>query len=180
MHRARFLAQLERYADRYPDEGEVTARYIEFVRNHRDCFERSLQIGHVTGSAWILDKARKRTLLTHHKKLDRWLQLGGHVDGDANVLESAAAREAAEESGIESFASVYPEIFDLDIHTIPAKGDEPEHFHFDARFLFSATKTEEFVVSDESHDLAWVPLGELDEYTKEESIQRMAKKTPTG
>jgi 8-oxo-dGTP pyrophosphatase MutT (NUDIX family) len=179
MHRAQFVAQLERYADRYPDESEVTARYIEFVRNHRDCFERSLAVGHVTGSAWVLDKARKRTLLTHHKKLDRWLQLGGHVDGSPQVIE-AAAREAREESGIETLTFVYPEIFDLDIHTIPAQGDEPEHFHFDARFLFCATKTEEFVVGEESNELAWVPLNELDEYTQEESIQRMAKKTPTG
>jgi len=179
MHRARFLAQLERYAERFPDEGEVTARYIEFVRTHRDCFERTLKVGHVTGSAWVLDKARRRTLLTHHKKLDCWLQLGGHVDGNADVMESAA-REAREESGIETLASVYPEIFDLDIHPIPARGDEPEHFHFDARFLFNATKTEDFVVSDESYELAWVPLEELGDYTQEESIHRMAKKTPTG
>ena len=179
MHRARFLAQLQRYAERYPDESETTARYIEFVRTHRDCFERTLQVGHVTGAAWVLDKARRRTLLTHHKKLDRWLQLGGHVDGNPDVLE-AAAREAQEESGIDTLASVYPEIFDLDIHTIPARGDEPEHLHYDARFLFNATKSEEFVISEESHDLAWVALDELDDYTTEESIQRMAKKTPTG
>ena len=179
MHRAQFLAQLERYSERYPDESEVTSRFIEFVRTHRDCFERSLKVGHVTSSAWVLDKASQRTLLTHHKKLDRWLQLGGHIDGNPSVLESAA-REAREESGIETLASVYPEIFDVDIHTIPACGDEPEHLHYDARFLFRVTKTDEFVVGEESNELAWVPIDQLDGHTQEESIQRMAKKTPTG
>jgi 8-oxo-dGTP pyrophosphatase MutT (NUDIX family) len=105
------------------------------------------------------------------------LQLGGHVDGNADVLESAT-REAKEESGIDTLVSVYPEIFDLDIHLIPARGDEPEHFHFDARFLLRATKTEEFIVSDESHDLAWAPLEKLGDYTDEESVLRMARKTP--
>ena len=175
MHRTPFLQALARYADRHPDEHACTSRYIDFVKGYADCFERSLEIGHITAAAWILDRAGDRVLLTHHRKLDRWLQLGGHVDGSPDVL-AAASREACEESGIPSLEPVSAEIFDLDIHPIPARGEEPEHLHYDARFLFRATRCENFTVSDESHDLAWVPIGQLGEYTEEESIHRMAKK----
>ena len=177
MHRAPFLALLERYAARHPDEADCCTRYTQFVKTHPDCFRRELEVGHITGAAWILDKSGTRALLTHHRKLDLWLQLGGHVDGNPDVL-TAAAREAFEESGIASLQPVSPEIFDLDIHPIPARGGEPEHFHYDARFLFRVTDCEDFIVSDESHDLAWAQLEKLGDYTDEESIHRMAAKTP--
>ena len=176
MHRAPFLALLEDYTGRHPDEAACCTRYIDFVETYPDCFERSLQIGHITASAWIPNKAGTRVLLTHHRKLDRWLQLGGHVDGDPDVL-AGAAREALEESGIGSLEPDGEEIFDLDIHPIPARGNEPEHLHYDARFLIRATGDEEFTVSEESHDLAWVPLDQIDTFTKEESILRMVAKT---
>ncbi len=179
MHRAPFLASLENYAARHPEEGVRCGQYIDFVRAQPRCFERGLAVGHVTGSAWVLDREGHRVLLTHHRKLGRWLQLGGHVDGQPEVLD-AAAREASEESGITSLEPVSHEIFDLDIHPIPARGDEPAHLHYDVRFLFRATVDEEFTVGDESHDLAWVPLDAIGEYTDEGSIQRMARKTPTA
>lgn len=178
MHRAPFLALLQRYAARHPAEAATCRRYTAFVEAHPDCFERHLRAGHVTGAAWVLDKAGARTLLTHHRKLGRWLQLGGHVDGEADVA-AAAAREAEEESGIADLELVSPEIFDLDIHPIPARGDEPAHLHYDARFLFRASGSEDFVVSGESIDLAWVPLDRLGDFTAEESILRMAMKTAT-
>jgi 8-oxo-dGTP pyrophosphatase MutT (NUDIX family) len=177
MHRAPFLALLENYAARHPAEAVCSARYIDFVKTYPDCFERSLQIGHITASAWIPDKTGTHVLLTHHRKLDRWLQLGGHVDGDPDVL-AGAAREALEESGITSLQPDSGEIFDLDIHPIPARGEEPQHLHYDARFLFRATGDENFTVSEESHDLAWVPLDQIENFTKEESMLRMVAKTP--
>jgi 8-oxo-dGTP pyrophosphatase MutT (NUDIX family) len=176
MHRAPFLALLENYAARHPEEAACCTRYLDFVKTYPDCFERSLQIGHITAAAWILDRSGSRVLLTHHRKLDRWLQLGGHVDGDPDVL-AGAAREALEESGIGSLQPDSGEIFDLDIHPIPARGEEPQHLHYDARFLFRATGDEEFTVSEESHDLAWVPLDQIGDFTKEGSILRMVAKT---
>jgi 8-oxo-dGTP pyrophosphatase MutT (NUDIX family) len=115
-------------------------------------------------------------LLTHHKKLGRWLQLGGHADGDSQVMR-VASREAEEESGLKQLALVSREIFDIDVHLIPERGQEPAHYHYDVRFLFEADKNETLVVSEESNDLAWVPLVSIEDYSCEESILRMVRKT---
>ena len=106
-----------------------------------------------------------------------WLQLGGHSDGDPDTA-AVAKREAEEESGL-PVTLVSPEIFDIDVHAIPARKEDPEHEHFDVRFQLVAQR-EDFVVSPESIDLAWVPLVELQQYTDEESILRMQRKWVAG
>ena len=127
------------------NHGDAEARVLfsDFAIAHADCCERTLQAGHFTGSAWLVSQDGQRVLLTHHRKLDRWLQLGGHADGDAD-LARVALREAQEESGLAGLA-VEREIFDLDRHRIPARGDEPEHWHYDVRFVVRANGCEEFV-----------------------------------
>lgn len=150
-------------------------RFQGFVENHLDCFERFLIIGHVTGSALILDNPGERVLLTHHKKLGRWLQPGGHADGDDDV-KRVAMKEAREESGLESLEFHQVGLLDVDIHTIPARMDEPEHEHYDCRFLLQSAGSDEFVVSNESHDLSWVQMDKITDYTDEESILRMIRK----
>lgn len=175
MHRNLILGQLETYLNQYPDESAMLERYISFVNANMDCFERSLQIGHVTGSAWVVNRAGTHTLLTHHKKLNKWLQLGGHADGDADVLR-VAKREVAEESGLVDVVPVGAGIFDVDIHLIPERKNEPEHYHYDARYALQVTGDEDYVVSDESHDLAWIEVAHLHERTTEESMLRMARK----
>lgn len=157
-------------------EAAMLAEFFPFIAAHPDCLWRTCLEGHLTASAWIVNAARTRTLLTHHRKLDRWLQLGGHVDGEANLL-AAALREAREESGLTRVRAVRAEIFDVDRHRIPARKTEPEHWHFDVRFLIEADEAEPLAISDESHDLAWVPLAELARYSAEESLARMARKT---
>lgn len=148
---------------------------IDFAKAHRDCCERTLTVGHFTGSCWLVSKDGLRVLLTHHKKLERWLQLGGHADGDSDLAQ-VALREAEEESGLTDL-TVEPEVFDLERHAIPARGMDPEHFHHDVRFVVHATGSEEFVVSDESHALAWRTISELvDDAEAEQSIRRMARK----
>jgi 8-oxo-dGTP pyrophosphatase MutT (NUDIX family) len=84
--------------------------------------------------------------------------------------------EAVEESGLTSLEVVCEEIFDLDVHGIPARKNEPAHFHYDVRFLFRQTGAEDYIVSEESHDLAWVPMAELESYTSEWSMRRMRDK----
>lgn len=175
MHRNHLLLQLEKYLDHYPDESDMLERYLSFVRANEDCFRRSLQIGHVTGSAWVVNQAGTHTLLTHHKKLNKWLQLGGHADGDTDVLR-VSKREVAEESGIVDVKQVGAGIFDVDIHVIPARKSEPEHYHYDVRYALQVTGDETYVVSDESHDLAWIEIDRLHEKTQEESMLRMARK----
>lgn len=179
MHRQPLLDQLSVYQANHPIEAETVARFIEFVRSHPECFERTLGIGHITGSAWIVTPDGSEVLLTHHRKLDRWLQLGGHADGDPDVV-AVALKEAREESGLEEFELLGGGIFDLDIHPIPARKNEPEHLHYDVRYVFRATGQTDFTVSEESHDLRWVPTDEVQTLTTEESMLRMVRKWQAG
>ena len=173
------VRQLREYGARWPAEAETVRRFIEFLATHPDAFARSLACGHVTGSAWLVDRAGARVLLTHHKKLGIWVQLGGHADGDADAFR-VARREAEEESGLADIEAVAPEIFDVDVHEIPARGAEPAHLHWDVRHAFRATGRETFRVSDESHDLAWIEIAALETVTREESMLRMARKWRAG
>jgi 8-oxo-dGTP pyrophosphatase MutT (NUDIX family) len=158
------------------NESAMTAEIIRFVESHEDCFLRSCLEGHLTGSAWITDRDCKRTLLTHHRKLNKWLQLGGHADGQTELLD-VALREAREESGLTRLRVLSPAPFDVDRHRIPERKGVPEHWHFDLRFRIEADPSEPLVVSDESHDLAWVELGRVAELNSEESMLRMVRKT---
>lgn len=181
-HRQPLLELLARHREsRRLMVAELSAlqRLVDFVNSTPDCFQRSHLAGHVTGSAWILDHARERCLLTHHKKLNLWLQPGGHADGDPDIVR-VASREAAEESGIPDLSLASAEIFDVDVHAIPESKKEPAHFHYDVRFLFVAPPEAEFVVSEESHQLAWVPRVEVPRYTQDVSTLRLAEKWSFG
>ncbi|MDZ7670465.1 MAG: NUDIX hydrolase [Gammaproteobacteria bacterium] len=174
MHRQPLLNLLRAYADRHPQERATADMFIDFVERNPRCFERELAEGHVTGSAWLVDRSGGSVLLTHHRKLGRWLQLGGHSDGNPTTL-AVAMQEAGEESGL-SITPLSEDIFDLDVHEIPARRDEPAHLHFDVRFALQTLGDETFQVSGESLDLAWVPIARLGDYTEEESVLRMARK----
>lgn len=174
--REQLLELLHRHQPADPYEESMRQRMIEFVSRNAECLSRSLQEGHITASAWVLDSAKTRVLLTWHKKLDRWLQLGGHVDPGETVLK-AAQREACEESGLSSVRPLSVEIFDVDLHHIPARGAEPAHLHYDVRFLFMADAAEPLIISEESHRVAWVPLAELESASAEQSLLRMRAKT---
>ncbi|MEZ4656077.1 MAG: NUDIX hydrolase [Caldilineaceae bacterium] len=175
MHRLNLLAALTQYNRAYPAEADVASRFITFVQEHADCFERSLAIGHITGSAWVVDAAGQRALFTHHRKLNRWLQPGGHADGDPDV-RNVSLREAQEESGLHTLEFVSPHIFDLDAHRIPARGAEPAHIHYDVRFALRAVGNEPLVLSQESHELAWFTMAEIADRFGDESVLRMMRK----
>jgi 8-oxo-dGTP pyrophosphatase MutT (NUDIX family) len=178
MHREPLLALLHAYraGDFFSlNEENTWQALMTFVQNQPECFERTLMQGHVTGSAFVLNFERDACLLTHHRKLGRWLQPGGHADGDADVL-NVSAREALEETGIEGLEPISFGILDLDIHCIPTRAHEPEHLHYDVRFAFVAPEGAQFVVSDESHDLAWVKLEEVVGEGFDPSLRRMAQK----
>ena len=172
--RARLASDFVEYAGRWPDE-VAPQQFRQFLDEHADAFERTLAIGHFTGSAWVVSSDGKRVLLTHHRKLGLWLQLGGHADGDADLMR-VALREAGEESGLTGL-TVDPTIFDLDRHRIPARGTDPEHWHYDVRYVVRAGANEAFVVGDESHDLAWRAIADVarDE-SADTSVRRMAVK----
>lgn len=181
MHRRHLNELLQRYVRAWPAEAELAARFAAFAAAHDDCLLRSCVPGHITASAWILDADGERALLTHHRKLGRWLQLGGHVDGEP-CIERSALREAQEESGMERFtfvpwcgAECVP--LDLDVHAIPARKGEPEHLHWDLRFLLQAEPGQELVTSAESNDLRWFAADDLRHATDEESVLRLPRKT---
>ncbi len=176
MTREDLVRELSEYQTPYPSEQRFVSAFLLLLQE-KGAFERGHMIpGHVTGSAWITDPANQFVLLTHHAKLNRWLQPGGHADGDEDVLR-VATREGNEETGVTMLRLVSPAIYDLDIHRIPAKGDVPAHLHYDIRYHFHADKDAPLVVTSESHALAWVSLEELARQCgNNDSMLRMADK----
>jgi 8-oxo-dGTP pyrophosphatase MutT (NUDIX family) len=155
MHRKNLREKLKRYNPE--DETEITdrAKMLDFLNSHGDCFERSLSIGHFTGSCWLINRNETKFLLTLHKKIGRWLQLGGHADGDHD-LARVSLKEAYEESGLRNIELLSDEIFNIGIHLIPEYKEIPTHYHYDVRFLLKTTDNEEDIqISDESNDLRW-------------------------
>lgn len=176
--RQQLIAQLEEFVETAGEGVEHAERVLELAIEHPNCCSRSLKIGHVTGSAWVVDETGAYVLLTHHRFLNKWLQLGGHVDDGETVLQ-AARREAKEESGLERVELVCSRIFDVDVHPIPQKGNEPAHYHHDVRYLFKANRDDPILVSEESHDVAWIKIADLTEYNDTESLARMARRWMT-
>jgi 8-oxo-dGTP pyrophosphatase MutT (NUDIX family) len=172
--RERLLEILRRYAPPSEDRGAEVRRIISFVEREPACAERSHQFGHLTGSAWIVTADRTKALLLHHRKLNRWMQPGGHADGELDLL-AVALREAREESGLSSIEPVSGEVFDVDIHEIPPFKGIPAHYHFDVRFLLVGDDTEKPSRNEESNEVKWIELSAIREYTDEESVLRMAR-----
>jgi 8-oxo-dGTP pyrophosphatase MutT (NUDIX family) len=175
MHRRPLLDLLDGYEKQNPLEVECLTRIRELVLKYANCFERGCLPGHITASAWIVSRDRERFLLTHHRKLGRWLQLGGHADGDPDVF-AVAQREAREESGLVEFDCLSNLPIDIDVHWIPARLDEPGHEHHDIRFLLASKSDREVVVSGESYALAWFDWAALEADFSEPSLLRMGRK----
>lgn len=131
-------------------------KMLELIERVPDCFERTCRLGHFTASAFLLNKAMTHACLLHHAKLKKWLQPGGHADGDSDLL-SVAIKEAQEETGIQEIKPIMTQIFDIDIHLIPDSAKEAAHYHFDVRFLLHAYGDDTFIKNHESLGLCWVP-----------------------
>ncbi len=164
---------LLRYEAGHPENAAAARQVRDFVLRTPDCFERSHRAGHITGSAWLLDPTGQRALLTLHHKLQRWLQPGGHADSDADTLR-VALREAEEESGIEGITPLSREIFDVDVHRIPARAHEPAHLHYDIRYLLRAPHAH-FRISAESDELAWMSAADIARLQPDASVARLCR-----
>lgn len=174
MNRNTLLNLLEKYKPS-SEEALFKEQMIAFIKQYQNCFDRSLEIGHITASAWLLNKDETKALLMHHAKLNKWFQVGGHCDGNPNVLE-VAIKEAQEESGIKNIIPISNEIFDIDIHLIPANSKEKEHYHYDVRFLLKVESDEQIIQNSESKELRWInkTIDELP--TDNQSVIRLFKK----
>ena len=157
------------------EETAILEKFRVFIEATPDCFERSSREGHITGSALVVSSDLSEVLLTHHRKLDKWLQLGGHSDGSPATHE-VAFREVEEESGLTRIAFVQASPFDFDWHDIPARQTEPAHIHYDVRFLISADRAEPLTITDESNDLRWFKVADARRVTGERSMHRQFDK----
>ncbi|MDB5036739.1 MAG: family hydrolase [Bacteriovoracaceae bacterium] len=170
------INDLKKYRVANPTEALLVDDFINFLNQKKEQpFSRENLSRHITASAWLLNPNETKALLTHHRKLNIWIQLGGHCDGSSDVL-SSALREAEEESGIIGIEPLLLSIFDIDKHLIPKIALEPEHFHYDIRFIFKAPH-ENFIISNESKELGWFELN--DSFFSSEralSIMRMHQK----
>ncbi len=178
MKRQSLLKALQNHESHDEEEASSLRELMSFVEKTPDCFERVHHAGgHVTGSGLLISRDGQRVLLNHHKGLNIWMQFGGHADGEGDI-QNVARRETIEESGIAAIEDIGGGLMDVDIHVIPAndvKG-EPEHKHYDVRYLFRVTDDSDFVLSDESNELRWCSYEEAYEMTNSDEIRRLLRK----
>lgn len=174
-NRQELIQVISNYKSNFKEEIEFSKRFL-FLLENINAFQRTHLPGHLTGSAWICNQDFSKVLLVHHAKLNRWLQPGGHADGDENIIQ-VALKETEEETGINQYKILSESIFDLDIHRIPERRDMPEHDHYDIRILLQASDQQKIMVSEESHDVKWYALDEVKKLTNEYSVLRMVEKT---
>ncbi len=174
MHRKQLLELLNDYSPSLEETG-IKERIIDFVEENENCFERSLEIGHITASSWLLNKTGSKALLMHHAKLNKWVQLGGHCDGNPDVL-AVAIKEAQEESGIVQIAPLSKAVFDIDIHPISENSKEKAHYHYDIRFLLQSTEDDRFTSNEESKELRWISQDIDSLPTQQPSVVRLFHK----
>jgi len=174
-HRQVLIREIESFHTSYQEEKDFISRFL-WLLQQPEAFQRHHLPGHITASAFIVDPEQKSVLLTHHAKLNRWLQPGGHADGNENT-EEVARTEALEETGLGPLQLHGQSFFDLDIHAIPARGDMPVHDHYDIRYLFIARSSTPLILSEESHALQWVSYQELAAVSNgNQSMMRMLEK----
>ena len=161
---SRLLAELDTHRPADEKEAADVAFVRAFIVEHpADAHLRAQPLGHLTGSGFILDASRERVLLLHHRRLDRWLQPGGHGEGETDP-RAIALREIEEETGLSAGdLTAFPDerLLDVDVHRIPARPGEPEHPHLDLRYGFTTDVVARARVSDESRALGWFPVNDL-------------------
>ena len=151
---------------------EMRRKFFELTALDPGALDRCTTPGHLTGSALVMNHDATETILLFHTKLQRWLQPGGHADGEAN-LARVALKEATEESGIDGLEIVDPAV-DLDIHNVAPEGADPV-WHYDVRFVVFAPAGAQPVGNHESEAIKWVPLDELDDYDLDAGHHRMIR-----
>lgn len=195
---AKIIALLDQHPCADEKEQADVQRIIRLAQRHPNITSPLCEVGHITGSAMIVHTPSRRLLLNHHRKFDRWMQFGGHMDNDLEP-HITALREAREETGlmdlrfvpihlIDALLSPQPHLlpkregseaarpFDVDVHVVPARNDRPEHLHLDLRYLLATNQPEAAQATDESNDIRWFTLDELAALDLDPGVWRMIRK----
>ena len=168
------LKIIKTYRPINPAQKEIQDKFILFIENNPDCLLRSNLKGHLTASAFVMDLKTQQVLLIHHKKLDKWLQPGGHCDGDADLLR-VAIKEVFEETGLKIQANGQS-IKGLDIHIIPEYKGIPEHKHYDVRYIFESDSSLPLIQNHETTGIQWINLEDLKDFINDETVLLMLDK----
>lgn len=168
---------LENYKPNNLKEVKYKSKMIDFYKNYNNCFSREQEYGHFTASSFLLNSSKTKFLLMLHRKINIWVQPGGHCDGDPIVLRTAL-KEAQEESGINEIKILNENIFDIDIHKFPKTREVDEHYHFDIRFLLKTDGNDDFKINEESLDMKWFSFKQVldNKLDYQDSIVRMVEK----
>ncbi|MBP9779807.1 NUDIX hydrolase [Candidatus Gracilibacteria bacterium] len=177
MNAKSLVETLQKYQERFPLERESCSKTISLLEKYGDdCYENQHWEGHITASMIIINPEKTKTLLMLHKKFNKWLQFGGHSDGDPDTF-ATALREFHEESGIEVEPECNGEIFFVDVHPISAdlKG-RPSHFHHDIMYLGIIGEDTPFSrQEDEVDDIRWFSLDGIEQYLDSNMMERIHK-----
>jgi len=172
--RKELMYELEDYKTEYKKEMICVKETIKFINSNENLIRDNNENEHITASVWIINEDMNKCLLVHHKKLNKWIQIGGHVD-DSESAYDAAVRETKEETGLVDIKLMGNGIFDISIFEGMKKGRK--HKHYDVIYLFQANENDKLIISDESNELKWININDINRYTNEEEILRLAEKT---
>jgi 8-oxo-dGTP pyrophosphatase MutT (NUDIX family) len=178
MNKQSIYSLTQNYLSKYPEDSHAL-HVLEFLDNHENFWQRDNAYGHITSSAWVVNESRDKVLLTHHKKLDIWIQLGGHIEAEDNTIYEACERELREESGLKEFKLLSNEIFDIDVHKFPAclPMVSQSIFIWIFDFYFRAIQMKKLILTCmESNEVAWIPINEVENYQNALSVMRMVEK----
>lgn len=177
MSRDSLISQLESFSPHNDIEAGHQHKILALLKNEPRCFHRDCFPAHITGSALLVSHDNSKVLMNHHKSLNKWLCFGGHADGDEDI-EGVARRETEEESGLTNFSLLGGGFMDVDTHPIPAnpKKSEPDHFHYDIRFVYKLNEPAKQALSDESLELRWCSFAEAMTLVADASMGRLLTK----
>jgi 8-oxo-dGTP pyrophosphatase MutT (NUDIX family) len=173
----RLRKQLIEYITDNEEELNYKTSMLKLISKEGElAFSRKSEAAHFTASAWLIDQSEKKILLIKHNKLNKWLQPGGHADGQQE-LEEVARKEAFEETNLNKLKPFVEGIFDIDIHFIPEHKNIKAHYHYDVRFAYWVDNVDETQINNESKAFKWLSENEVINLTDNTSILRMLRKT---
>ncbi|MCQ2418808.1 MAG: NUDIX hydrolase [Clostridia bacterium] len=179
--REQLISEILKYTPVNAQEAADKQVILSALNNDSDLFFRTNLTQHMTASAWVVNKGFDRVLMVYHKIYNSWSWLGGHADGDEDLL-AVAIREVQEESGIQNVAPVSRDIYSLEVLTVDGHEKRgsyvPSHLHLNVTYLLMADDTEELrIKEDENSGVRWFTMDEaLQKSTEPWFVERIYKK----